>query len=200
MKRFLDIFLSAIVLCVLSPLFLLISILILCESRGGIIYTQTRVGRYNKDFKLLKFRTMRVGSDKKGLITIGDHDSRITQIGYLLRKTKLDEFPQLINIIKGDMSIVGPRPEVRYYVDMYNEEQLKVLNVRPGLTDYASLVYIDENKLLEEQPNPEQFYIDEMMPRKLELNLQYIKDQSVKTDIILIFKTLKALFSGKRLI
>lgn len=200
MKRFLDIFLSAIVLCVLSPLFLLISILILCESRGGIIYQQTRVGRFNKDFKLLKFRTMRVGSDKKGLITIGDHDARITRIGYLLRKTKLDEFPQLINIIKGDMSIVGPRPEVRYYVNMYNEEQLKVLNVRPGLTDYASLVYIDENKLLEEQSDPEQFYIDEMMPRKLELNLQYIKDQSVKTDALLIFKTLKALFSGKRLI
>lgn len=200
MKRFLDITLSVIVLLLLSPLFIIISIVIACESRGGIIYTQKRVGRYNKDFNLLKFRTMYVGSDKDGLITIGEHDSRITPFGYILRKSKLDEFPQLLNIIKGDMSIVGPRPEVRHYVNMYTDEQLQVLSVRPGLTDFASLVYIDENKLLENQENPENFYINEMMPRKLELNLKYIAQQSVKTDVILIFKTLKAIVSGKRLI
>ncbi|MBO4481331.1 MAG: sugar transferase [Bacteroidales bacterium] len=200
MKRFLDVLLSVLVLIILSPLFVIIAIIIACESRGGVIYAQTRVGRYNKDFKLLKFRTMYTGSDQKGLITVGEHDARITPFGYFLRKSKLDEFPQLLNIIKGDMSIVGPRPEVRHYVDMYTEEQLKVLSVRPGLTDFASLVYIDENKLLENQENPEEFYIKEMMPRKLELNLKYIEQQSVKTDAILIFKTLKAIVSGKRLI
>ena len=200
MKRFLDVLLSVLVLIILSPLFIIIAIIIACESRGGVIYAQTRVGRYNKDFKLLKFRTMYTGSDQKGLITVGEHDSRITPFGYFLRKSKLDEFPQLLNIIKGDMSIVGPRPEVRHYVDMYTEEQLKVLSVRPGLTDFASLVYIDENKLLENQENPEEFYIKEMMPRKLELNLKYIEQQSVKTDAVLIFKTLKAIVSGKRLV
>ena len=200
MKRFLDVLLSVLVLIILSPLFIIIAIIIACESRGGVIYAQTRVGRYNKDFKLLKFRTMYTGSDQKGLITVGEHDARITPFGYFLRKSKLDEFPQLLNIIKGDMSIVGPRPEVRHYVDMYTEEQLKVLSVRPGLTDFASLVYIDENKLLENQENPEEFYIKEMMPRKLELNLKYIEQQSVKTDAILIFKTLRAIVSGKRLV
>ncbi len=189
-----------LVLVILLPLFIIISIIIACESRGGVIYAQTRVGRYNKDFKLLKFRTMYTGSDQKGLITVGEHDARITRFGYILRKSKMDEFPQLLNIIKGDMSIVGPRPEVRHYVDMYTEEQMKVLSVRPGLTDFASLVYIDENKLLEDQENPEEFYIKEMMPRKLELNLKYIEQQSVKTDAILIFKTLKAIVSGKRLV
>ena len=200
MKRFLDVILSALVLVILSPLFIIIAIIITCESRGGVIYAQTRVGRYNKDFKLLKFRTMYTGSDQKGLITVGEHDARITRFGYFLRKSKMDEFPQLLNIIKGDMSIVGPRPEVRHYVDMYTEEQMKVLSVRPGLTDFASLVYIDENKLLENQEDPEEFYIKEMMPRKLELNLKYIEQQSVKTDAILIFKTLKAIVSGKRLV
>ena len=200
MKRFLDVILSVLVLIILSPLFIIIAIIITCESRGGVIYSQTRVGRYNKDFKLLKFRTMYTGSDQKGLITVGEHDARITPFGYFLRKSKMDEFPQLLNIIKGDMSIVGPRPEVRHYVDMYTEEQLKVLSVRPGLTDFASLVYIDENKLLENQEDPEEFYIKEMMPRKLELNLKYIEQQSVKTDTILIFKTLKAIVSGKRLV
>ena len=200
MKRFLDVILSALVLVILLPLFIISAIIIACESRGGVIYAQTRVGRYNKDFKLLKFRTMYTGSDQKGLITVGEHDSRITPFGYFLRKSKMDEFPQLLNIIKGDMSIVGPRPEVRHYVDMYTEEQMKVLSVRPGLTDFASLVYIDENKLLEDQENPEEFYIKEMMPRKLELNLKYIEQQSVKTDAILIFKTLKAIVSGKRLV
>ena len=200
MKRFLDVILSVLVLIILSPLFIIIAIIITCESRGGVIYSQTRIGRYNKDFKLLKFRTMYTGSDQKGLITVGEHDARITPFGYFLRKSKMDEFPQLLNIIKGDMSIVGPRPEVRHYVDMYTEEQLKVLSVRPGLTDFASLVYIDENKLLENQEDPEEFYIKEMMPRKLELTLKYIEQQSVKTDAILIFKTLKAIVSGKRLI
>ena len=200
MKRFLDVILSVLVLIILSPLFIIIAIIITCESRGGVIYSQTRVGRYNKDFKLLKFRTMYTGSDQKGLITVGEHDARITPFGYFLRKSKMDEFPRLLNIIKGDMSIVGPRPEVRHYVDMYTEEQMKVLSVRPGLTDFASLVYIDENKLLENQEDPEEFYIKEMMPRKLELNLKYIEQQSVKTDAILIFKTLKAIVSGKRLV
>jgi len=163
------------------------------ESGGGFIYTQKRVGKGNKDFNLYKFRTMKIGSDKKGLLTVGMHDSRITRSGRFLRKYKLDEFPQLVNIIKGDMSIVGPRPEVRKYVDCYNENQRKVLNVRPGLTDYASLEYIRENELLARTKAPEEVYIKEIMPHKIELNLEYIEKQSIREDFRIIFCTFKNL-------
>lgn len=186
---------SAIVLLVLLPVWLVIALLIAIESPGGMFYKQVRVGKDNRDFQLYKFRTMRVGSDKKGLLTVGERDNRITRIGYFLRKYKIDEFPQLLNIIKGDMSIVGPRPEVRKYVDMYTPEQMKVLSVRPGLTDYASIKYVNENEVLAASDNPEQTYIDEVMPAKLELNLQYIANQSLLEDIRLIFKTFMAIFN-----
>lgn len=195
MKRIFDILTSAIVLLVLLPVWLVIALLIAIESPGGVFYKQVRVGKDNRDFQLYKFRTMRVGSDKKGLLTVGERDNRITRIGYFLRKYKIDEFPQLLNIIKGDMSIVGPRPEVRKYVDMYTPEQTKVLSVRPGLTDYASIKYVNENEVLAASDNPEQTYIDEVMPAKLELNLQYIANQSLLEDIRLIFKTFKAIFN-----
>jgi len=193
MKRFLDVVSSLLVLILLSPLWLVIALLIVCESRGGVFYRQIRVGKDNKDFNLYKFRTMRTGSDKRGLLTVGERDSRITRVGYFLRKYKLDEFPQLINVLKGDMSIVGPRPEVRKYVDMYTPEQLRVLSVRPGLTDLASIQYVHENELLAASEDPEKTYIEEVMPAKLALNLQYIDNQSVYGDFKLIWETFVAI-------
>lgn len=193
MKRILDVVSSAIFLMAFLPVWLIIALMVALESPGGVFYRQIRVGKNNRDFYLYKFRTMRVGSDKKGLLTVGERDNRITKVGYFLRKYKIDEFPQLINVLKGDMSIVGPRPEVRKYVDMYSPEQLKVLSVRPGLTDYASIKYVNENEVLAASDNPEQTYIDEVMPAKLELNLQYIENQSVLEDIRLIFKTFVAI-------
>lgn len=193
MKRLLDIISSLFVLILLSPLWLVIAIAIVVESRGGVFYKQIRVGKDNRDFFLYKFRTMRTGSDQKGLLTVGERDSRITRVGYFLRKYKLDEFPQLINVLKGDMSIVGPRPEVRKYVDMYTPEQLRVLSVRPGLTDLASIQYVHENELLAASDDPEKTYIEEVMPAKLQLNLQYIDNQSVMGDIKLILQTFAAI-------
>lgn len=188
-KRGFDVFACTIVLLVLLPVWLVIGIAIAAGSKGGVLYKQYRVGRYGKDFKLLKFRTMRKDADKTGpLITVGA-DTRVTRIGKFLRKYKIDEFPQLLNIIKGDMSIVGPRPEVRKYVELYNEQQRQVLSVRPGLTDYASIEYISENELLSKSSDPERTYIEEIMPQKLALNLKYIENQSIKEDIKIIFKT-----------
>lgn len=175
---------------ILLPLEIIIALCIVCGSKGGVFYRQIRVGKGNKDFKLLKFRTMRPNADKQGLLITVGADNRITTIGHFLRKYKLDELPQLLNIIKGDMSVVGPRPEVRHYVDMYDERQLRVLEVRPGLTDYASIEYISESELLAKSDDPERTYIEEVMPTKLELNLKYIENQSIGEDIRLIFKTL----------
>lgn len=193
MKRFLDILSSSVVLLVLLPVWLVIALLIVTESKGGVFYKQVRVGKDNRDFFLYKFRTMRVGSDQKGLLTVGERDNRITRVGYFLRKYKIDEFPQLLNVIKGDMSIVGPRPEVRKYVELYTPEQMKVLSVRPGLTDLASIKYVHENEVLAASDNPEKTYIDEVMPAKLNLNLQYIANQSLMGDIRLIFNTFLAI-------
>lgn len=150
---------------------------------------QTRVGRGNKDFKLFKFRSMRIGSDKKGLITIGGKDPRVTRSGYYIRKYKLDELPQLINVLIGDMSLVGPRPEVRKYVDLYTPEQMHVLDVKPGITDLASIRYRNENELLEKVNDPEQYYREVIMQDKLKLNLQYLQDHSFIYDIKLIIRT-----------
>lgn len=190
-KRVFDVFFSLFGLVLLFPLLLIISIAIVLDSEGGIFFRQIRVGKDNVDFKMFKFRTMRTGSDKKGLLTIGDKDNRVTKVGYFLRKYKIDELPQLINILKGDMSLVGPRPEVRKYVDLYNAEQMKVLSVRPGLTDYSSLFYINESELLRKSDNPEQTYIEEIMPAKLELCKKYIDEKSLQTDIKILFHTLK---------
>lgn len=155
-----------------------------------IFYLQTRVGRNGQDFKLFKFRTMHTDADKKGLLTVGGHDPRVTKIGYYLRKYKLDELPQLFNVLFGTMSLVGPRPEVRKYVDLYTNEQKQVLSVRPGITDFASLEFINENDLLAKSSNPEQTYINEVMPAKLALNARYIKQQGLVTDFKIIFNTI----------
>lgn len=190
-KRFLDIIFTSIAFIILSPFLLLISILIVCDSKGGVFYKQLRVGKDNKDFFLYKFRTMFPDAEKEGLLTIGSRDARITKVGYFLRRTKLDELPQLINILKGDMSVVGPRPEVRKYVEMYTEEQMQVLQVLPGLSDYASIEFMDENEILSQSDNPEQVYIHEIMPTKLQLNFKYIDNQSLFTDLKIIAQTLK---------
>ena len=179
----------------LLPLLLIVMLIIVFESRGGAFYSQTRVGKNNKDFKLLKFRTMITGADRDGLLTVGNNDSRITGIGRFLRKFKIDEFPQLINVISGDMSIVGPRPEVRKYVDLYTDEQKKVLTVLPGLTDLASLEYINENEVLGTSLNAERMYIEKVMPHKLSLNIKYIESQTFFYDLKIIFRTIGKIFS-----
>ena len=194
-KRCFDILFSFIGLVFLSPFFGLLAIIILIDSKGGVFYKQIRVGKKGVDFKLYKFRSMRVGSDKKGLLTVGGRDNRITKTGYFIRKYKLDELPQLINVFIGDMSLVGPRPEVRKYVDLYNSEQLKVLSVKPGITDYASIQYSNENELLAKSHDPEMTYIEEIMPDKLNLNLRYINESGVFTDVKIIVKTIKKILS-----
>lgn len=174
---------------------MVLAVAIAIDSRGGIFFLQTRVGKNNKDFKLIKFRTMRVDAESKGQLTIGGRDSRITRTGYFLRRYKLDELPQLVNVLLGDMSLVGPRPEVRRYVDLYTPLQLQVLSVKPGITDYASIKYANENELLATAENPEQFYIDTIMPDKLAINLEYIKNRAFGTDIKIIFKTIGKIVS-----
>lgn len=193
MKRLCDILLSGIGLIILSPLLIVVAIWIKLDSAGPIFYRQVRVGRRNKDFRIFKFRSMYIDSDKHGLITVGGHDPRVTHIGYYIRKTKIDELPQLINVFIGDMSFVGPRPEVRKYVDMYTPEQLHVLDVRPGITDAASIKYRNENEFLENQTNPEQYYVDVIMQDKLRINLAYVAHRSLLGDLELIFKTFAAI-------
>lgn len=196
MKRIFDIVLSLFGLIILAPFFILVALLIVMDSRGGVFYRQVRVGKDGKDFYLFKFRSMRTDADKKGLlITVGGRDSRITRMGYYIRKYKVDELPQLLNVFFGDMSLVGPRPEVRRYVEMYNAEQKMVLTVKPGITDYASIEYSNENELLGKATDPEKVYIEEIMPTKLKLNLKYIAEQGTVTDLKIIFKTLAKIVS-----
>lgn len=192
-KRIFDLTSSVIVIVLLSWLFIIVSIWILIDSKGGIFYKQIRVGKNGKEFKLLKFRSMKTGADKSGQLTVGN-DARVTRVGHFIRKTKIDEFPQLLNIIKGDMSVVGPRPEVPKYVALYNEEQMRVLSVRPGLTDLASLKYFNEQEVLGKSLDPEKTYIEEVMPEKLRLNLQYVSQRSFYLDMSLIFRTIAKIF------
>lgn len=195
MTRLFDILFSALGLVILSPLLLIIWLLIVMESRGGGFYTQERIGKNGVPFRLYKFRSMRPDSDKGSLITIGGHDSRITKTGYFIRKYKLDELPQLWNVLKGDMSLVGPRPEVRRYVDLYTPEQRVVLRVRPGITDYASIEYADENEILGKADDPERTYIEQIMPEKIRYNLKYINHPTVGEYFKIIFLTFKKIIS-----
>ena len=189
MKRLFDIIASGLGLLVLSPLFLILAIWIKLDSKGPVFYRQVRVGKDNKDFRIFKFRSMREGSDSGSLVTIGGRDPRITRSGYIIRKLKLDELPQLINVFVGDMSLVGPRPEVRHYVNYWTEEQMHVLDVRPGITDPASIKFRNENELLEQAEDPEDYYINVIMQEKLKMYLEYVKNHSFLGDIGLIFKT-----------
>ena len=189
MKRLFDIIASGLGLVVLSPLFLIIAIWIKFDSKGPVFYRQVRVGYKNKDFMIFKFRSMRVGADKGSLVTIGGHDPRVTKSGYFIRKFKFDELPQLINVFVGDMSLVGPRPEVRHYVDYWTPEQMHVLDVRPGITDPASIKFRNENELMEQAEDPEKFYIEVIMQEKIKLYLEYVEKHSFFYDLGLIFKT-----------
>lgn len=197
MKRLFDIVASGCGLIVLSPVFLILAIWIKLDSPGPVFYRQVRVGRGNKDFRIFKFRSMRVGSDKGSLVTIGGHDPRITRSGYFIRKFKLDEFPQLINVFVGDMSLVGPRPEVRHYVDYWTPEQMHVLDVRPGITDPASIKFRNENELMEQAEDPEKYYIEVIMQEKIKLYLEYVQNHSLLGDIGLIFKTFWVIVSER---
>ena len=189
MKRLFDVVASGLGLLVLSPLFLILAAWIKLDSKGPVFYRQLRVGRNNKDFRIFKFRSMRVGSDKGSLVTIGGRDPRVTRSGYWIRKFKLDELPQLINVFVGDMSLVGPRPEVRHYVDYWTPNQMHVLDVRPGITDPASIKFRNENELMEQAEDPEKYYIEVIMQEKNNLYLEYVENHSFFGDIGLIFKT-----------
>jgi lipopolysaccharide/colanic/teichoic acid biosynthesis glycosyltransferase len=195
MKRSFDILFSLFFLITLFPLFFLIAIIIIADSGLPVFYSQIRVGKNNIDFSLLKFRTMKKDADKLGLLTIGEKDARITSIGYVLRRFKLDELPQLLNVLIGEMSMVGPRPEVRKYVDMYNAEQKKVLSIVPGITDRASIEYSNENEVLAQSENPEKHYIQVVMPAKLKLNLDYVENRGFGSDLRIIVKTIGKILS-----
>ncbi len=197
MKRLFDILASGCGLLVLSPIFIIVAIWIKLDSPGPVFYRQTRVGRHNKDFRIFKFRSMRVGSDKGSLVTIGGRDPRVTRSGYFIRKFKIDELPQLINVFTGDMSLVGPRPEVRHYVNYWTPEQMRVLDVRPGITDPASIRFRNENELLEKAQDPERYYIDVIMQEKIKLYLEYVEKSSFWYDIKLIFQTFKVIITER---
>lgn len=195
MKRTFDVIMSGLGLLCLSPLFLVLAVWIKCDSPGPVFYRQTRVGRGNRDFRLFKFRSMRPDSDRLGLITIGGHDPRVTRSGYYIRKYKLDEFPQLINVFLGDMSLVGPRPEVRKYVDLYTPEQMRVLDIRPGITSLASIRYRNENDILAAADDPDRAYIEQVMPDKLAIDLEYVGKANLRSDIALIFSTFREIIA-----
>lgn len=191
MKRLFDILVSTIILLCFLPFGIVLSVLILLESRGGVFYRQERIGQYGKPFYLLKFRTMRKDADKLGQLTVGMRDPRITRVGRFIRKKKLDEFPQFLNVLGGRMSIVGPRPEVKEYVDLYTEDQRAVLSVKPGITDYASLEYYRENELLGQSADPRKTYIEEIMPAKIELNRRYLANPTVGHDMRIMWLTFR---------
>lgn len=189
MKRIFDILFSSLVLIFFLPFGLLIAIFIFLGSKGSAFYTQERVGQFGKPFKLLKFRTMKLNADKYGSLTVGMRDPRITKIGYFLRRSKLDEFPQFLNVLKGEMSVVGPRPEVQEYVNYYNNEQKKILNLKPGITDYASLEFFKENEILGASDDPQKTYIEIVMPKKIEINQRYLQNPTLAKDLKIIYMT-----------
>lgn len=195
MKRLFDILVSLLILLIFLPFGILLSIWILLESRGGIFYRQERIGLKGKPFYILKFRTMRKDADKHGKLTVGMRDPRITRSGYFLRKFKLDEFPQFINVLLGEMSVVGPRPEVKEYVDLYTNKQKEILNVKPGITDYASLEYFNENEVLGKSKDPQKTYIEEIMPAKIEMNRKYLNNPSISQDLSIMWLTFKKMLS-----
>ena len=195
--RVLDFTFSLIGLIILAPVLLVLAAIIKMSSKGPVFYMQSRVGKHGKDFRVFKFRSMFTDADKKGLLTVGGKDNRITPIGYYLRKYKLDELPQLLNVLRGEMSIVGPRPEVRRYVDLYNTEQRQVLTVLPGITDYASIAFRNENEILGMAANPEEMYVKEIMPKKIELNFSYINNRSTKEYFTIIWQTVLTTLKGR---
>ncbi len=189
MKRAFDTIVSLFILICFLPFGIILAFWISLESKGGIFYRQQRIGLNGNPFYILKFRTMRKNADQFGKLTVGMRDARITRAGYFLRKFKLDEFPQFINVLKGEMSIVGPRPEVQEYVNLYTVEQQKILNVKPGITDYASIEFFNENELLGNSEDPNKTYIEIIMPAKLEMNKKYLDNPSLRQDMKIIWQT-----------
>jgi len=188
-KRIFDIVCSLFILVLFLPVGIFIAIWISLESKGGVFYRQERIGKNGIPFRILKFRSMRKDADKSGRLTVGMRDPRITRSGYFIRKYKLDEFPQFMNVLKGEMSIVGPRPEVKEYTDLYTIEQRKILSVKPGITDYASLEYFKENEILGTSDDPEKTYIEQVMPAKIALNLKYIHNPGIVQDLTIMWRT-----------
>lgn len=191
MKRAFDIIFSLLILALFLPFGIIISLLIVFSSSGGIFYKQERIGKNGTPFILYKFRSMRTNSEQSGTLTVGMHDSRITKVGVFIRKFKLDEFPQFINVLFGSMSVVGPRPEVQEFVALYTQEQRKVLDVKPGITDYASLEYFNENEVLAKSDDPKKTYIEEVMPHKIMINQKYLSRPTLGHDLKIIGKTIK---------
>ena len=192
--RIFDIVFALTGLVCLCPLFFIIAIWIKLSSKGPVFYLQNRVGTDNKDFKLCKFRTMYVDADKKGLLTVGIYDNRITNTGAFLRRYKLDELPQLWNVLRGEMSFVGPRPELRKYVELYSNNQKEVLKIKPGITDTASIQFRNENELLANALEPEQYYIQNILPVKIELNQHYITNKSSRLYFKIILNTMHSVW------
>lgn len=196
-KRLFDFLFALILFVILFPVLIIISVLIKATSKGNVIFKQKRVGKYGKEFYVLKFRTMVANAEKLGKqITVGERDPRITGIGHFLRKFRIDEFPQLINVIKGDMSFVGARPEVPYYVKKYTKEMMATLLLEPGITGTASIFFKDEAKMLEIEPDAEKCYINHILPKKMGMNLEYIEKISILYDLKLIFQTFFAVSKG----
>lgn len=196
MKRAFDLVFSLIVLILFLPFGIIISLLILFSSPGGVFYRQERIGKNGVPFMLYKFRSMRTNADQSGRLTVGMKDSRITGVGVFIRKYKLDEFPQFINVLVGNMSVVGPRPEVHEFVALYTEEQRKILTVKPGITDYASLEYFNENEQLAQSEDPKKTYIKEVMPHKIEINQKYLSKPTLGHDLQIIFKTIRRILKN----
>ena len=195
LKRFFDIFVCLLLLIITSPVLIICGILVKCTSKGPVFYRQERVGRYDSNFRIFKFRTMVQDADKIGAkLTVGDRDPRITRFGHFLRKTRLDEFPQFLNVLAGHMSLVGPRPEVRRYVNEYTDEMMATRLVRPGITGMASIKFRHENDMLSGREDPERYYIEEILPQKMQINLDYIKDISIKEDFLILCRTIKCAF------
>lgn len=200
MKRLFDIVFSLLGLIFISPIFILLSLIIVLDSQGGVFFRGVRVGRYGKDFRIFKFRSMVKDAEGKGKWNVGDNDSRITRIGHLLRKSKLDELPQLINVLIGDMSFVGPRPELRYYVDMYTERERRILEMKPGITDWASVTHFKQFVSFTQSADPDKEYVEKIRPLKLELQLYYYEHRSFWMDIrIIIFTVSKMIFRNLEL-
>ena len=193
-KRTVDIVAAALGLCVLSPLFAVCAMAVTWDSPGPVLFRQTRVGRYGKPFTLLKFRSMMQDADRQGLKVTAAGDPRVTGVGRWLRATKLDELPQLLNVLRGEMSLVGPRPEVPEYVAGYDVEQRNVLNVRPGITGVASLYYVREEDVLAGKADPDRFYKEHILPRKLEMDLAYCVSATLATDMRVLGSTIARLF------
>ncbi|MGB1309085.1 MAG: sugar transferase [Oceanihabitans sp.] len=195
-KRIFDICFASIALLFCSPIIVIIALLIKTIDKGKVFYKQKRVGKNQKEFTIFKFKTMQVGSEKNGLLTIGNSDSRITKVGYFLRKYKLDEIPQFFNVLLGNMSIVGPRPELQHYVNYYTKEDISVFNIKPGITSFASIKFKNEVELLKKASNPEAYYLNTILPEKLKLNKQYVASHNLIVDLKIILQTFFALIKG----